>query len=246
MAARNIGGLARFWIHNDLLLRYDGEMTGFPRGAALGPDGRWRPHEGPDRNIWRGSDYGDEVSAGQAREFLVAHGHDGALLEGGELHPVAQWPQARTVINVALTRKSVAMGDDAHAPHDWSFQVNSITMLGELVQIILADSYLASTGTPGTWVLETVSRPASPLAVITYPRAGERWLVDPAQYLIQMPDIYDAAAEKVSLHVGHPFTHDAGTVVAPLAARVGGPVPSYEFTGNTAAREQPSRPEPPW
>jgi len=163
----------RFWIHNDLLLRYDGEMTGFPRGAALGPDGRWRPH-------------------------------------------------------------------------DWSFQVNSITMLGELVQIILADSYLASTGTPGTWVLETVSRPASPLAVITYPRAGEHWLVDPAQYLIQMPAIYDAAAEKVSLHVGHPFTHDPGTVVAQLAARVGGPVPSYEFTGNTAAREQPSRPEPPW
>jgi hypothetical protein len=236
----------RFWIHGDLLLRYDGEMAGFPRGAALGPDGRWRPYEGPDRNVWRGSDYGQEVSARQAGRFLVAHGHDVALLEGGELHPVAQWPQARTVINVALTRKSVAMGDDAFAPHDWSFQVNSITMLGELVQIILATSYLSTTGTPGTWIVETASRPASPLAVITYPRSGERWLADPAQYLIQMRDIYDAATETAALHVGHPFTHDPDAVFAQMTARVGGPVPRHEFTGNTAAREQPPRPRPPW
>jgi hypothetical protein len=108
----------------------------------------------------------------------VDRGHDVALLEGGELHPVAQWPQARTVI--------------------------------------------------------------------TYPRAGERWLADPAQYLIRMPDIYDAATERVSLHVGHPFTHDPDTVFAQLVARAGGPVPSYEFTGNPAAREQPPRPKPPW
>jgi hypothetical protein len=33
----------RYWVDGDRLLRYDGEMAGFPRGAILRPDGGPNP-----------------------------------------------------------------------------------------------------------------------------------------------------------------------------------------------------------
>ena len=118
-------------------------------------------------------------------------------------------------------------------------------MLGELVQIILATSYLSTTGTPGTWILETASRPASPLAVITYPRSRERWLADPAQYLIQVRDIYNAATETATLHAGHPFTHDPDAVFAQMTRRSTDPSPgtsSPETPRRASSRRDPGRP----
>ena len=57
------------------------------------------------------------------------------------------------VTGVRLTRQSVAMGDDAWAPHDWQFTVAPGTTLGELVQIAIDDRYLATisgSGRPGS------------------------------------------------------------------------------------------------
>src|SRR3569832_302787 len=44
------------------LLRYDREATGFGGGASFDRRGGvWRDSELPSRNVWLGSDYGDEI-----------------------------------------------------------------------------------------------------------------------------------------------------------------------------------------
>jgi len=237
----------RYWLDGDQLLRYDSELVGFPRGAVLHSDGHWRPSECPDRNVWRGSDYGDEVSADAAAAFVTDHGFDLGVLASQELRPVSHWPQALTVMTVMLTRDSVAMGDDTYAPHEWSFPVNTITTLAELIEIIYSEPYLqgASTG-PSTWYVQTPKPHPRPLAVLTRQRDRERWLTNPDQYVIQMPDVYDAATEQARLHVRHPFDNDAGRVFADLRRRLCTAIPAYRAHPNPAQRTQPARPRPPW
>ncbi|MGL5818787.1 MAG: hypothetical protein ACRCYR_14565 [Phycicoccus sp.] len=58
------------------LLRFDGAPDAIGRrGAVLCWDGRWRWSESPERNVWRGSDYGEPVSPKQARRIAVGFGH---------------------------------------------------------------------------------------------------------------------------------------------------------------------------
>lgn len=63
------------------LLRYDSSVTGPGAGAVLCADSRWRRSERPERNVWLGSDYGEPVSPGQAREIAVALGHPADVVD---------------------------------------------------------------------------------------------------------------------------------------------------------------------
>ena len=78
---------------------------------------------------------------------------------------------------VRLTRQSVAMSDDAWAPHEWEFTDASDTKLADLIQIAIDDHYLATiSGGRATWVVEA-SR--LPLAVVAQQWREPRWLTDP-------------------------------------------------------------------
>jgi hypothetical protein len=71
------------------LLRYDREPR-HPRnlgGAALYADGRWRPDERPERNVWLGSDYGDEVPPARARRIAAAWGHPADVVVSESVAP---------------------------------------------------------------------------------------------------------------------------------------------------------------
>ncbi|MGL5930258.1 MAG: hypothetical protein ACRCY8_15100 [Dermatophilaceae bacterium] len=57
------------------LLRFDRDALSGRAGAVLCWDGRWRWSESPERNVWRGSDYGEPVSARQARRIAAEFGH---------------------------------------------------------------------------------------------------------------------------------------------------------------------------
>ncbi|MEV6772958.1 hypothetical protein AB0N05_30415 [Nocardia sp. NPDC051030] len=69
------------------LIRYDLQAGGGPSGARLDRDGRWYADERPERNVWRGSDYGDSVPPEQACEIAVALGHDPAVMNDFTVHP---------------------------------------------------------------------------------------------------------------------------------------------------------------
>jgi hypothetical protein len=49
-------------------------------GARLGTDGCWRLNEGPERNVWRGSDCGDPVSIPEAEQVAQALGHPAGVI----------------------------------------------------------------------------------------------------------------------------------------------------------------------
>jgi hypothetical protein len=63
------------------LLRYDRWAAAFPRGASLDRDGRWRASESPERNVRLGSDYGEPVTADEARRAVVELGHPPETLD---------------------------------------------------------------------------------------------------------------------------------------------------------------------
>jgi hypothetical protein len=54
-----------YWSWGNRLLRYGHAARGFPRGAWLARDDTWQPSELPERNLWLGSDYGDEITAAE-------------------------------------------------------------------------------------------------------------------------------------------------------------------------------------
>lgn len=56
-------------------------------GSSLTRDGVWRHSEGPQRNLYLGSDYGEPVSVRTAREIAEQLGAPNAL-EDYEVHPV--------------------------------------------------------------------------------------------------------------------------------------------------------------
>lgn len=86
------------------------------------------------------------------------------------------------MIGVRLTRQSVAMSDDAWAPHEWEFTVAPGTTLAELVQIAIDDHYLATiSGGRATWVVEA---DRLPLAVVAQQWREPRWLTDPNRPLV--------------------------------------------------------------
>lgn len=65
-----------------VLLRYDREGYGFPRGAYLNAvTGCWRPSESPDRNVWRGSDYGEPISRTEAEAIVAEFGYPPGVLD---------------------------------------------------------------------------------------------------------------------------------------------------------------------
>jgi hypothetical protein len=71
-------------------------------------------------------------------------------------------------MELKLTRRSVAAGDDVDAPHKHSFRVPSGSTLAELLDIVLRSGYLASiSGGKATWSVHAGARPGkSALAVV--------------------------------------------------------------------------------
>jgi hypothetical protein len=222
----------------------DTEASWFPSGAFLGTDGRWRPHEGPDRNRWRGSDYGDEISPREAASVVADLGLAADVLTDPQLGPSRMWPQAPTRIEAEFERRSVAMGDDAWAPHTWAFPIDTLTMLGELAQIAIEGDYLASiSGGQASWVLQT-ARSGRPLAVVAQQWEVPRWLVDPAAYVIQVADIYDEQLERAHLYFEYRVQADPDDVFQQVMAQHGGREHGNVFT--PSRRAQPERPVAPW
>jgi hypothetical protein len=67
-----------------ILYRWDSKRL---IGSSLTRDGVWRRSEGPQRNLYLGSDYGHPVSVRTAREIAEELGTPNAL-EDYEVHPV--------------------------------------------------------------------------------------------------------------------------------------------------------------
>lgn len=79
-------------------------------------------------------------------------------------------------MSVVIWRDSVAMGDDADAPHEWAAPVAADASIGAVVAAMLRASYLASiAGGHATWIVEGVE----PLAVVAQQWSVPRWLVPP-------------------------------------------------------------------
>ena len=75
---------------------------------------------------------------------------------------------------VTMWRDSVAMGDDADAPHEWIVPVSGDTPIGEVVAAMLDSHYLASIASgQATWIVEG----ERPLAVVAQQWPAPRWLV---------------------------------------------------------------------
>lgn len=222
----------------------DTEATWFPQGAILGSDGRWRPYEGPDRNHWRGSDYGDEISAPDVAHMVDELGLAVETLTDPRLAPTALWPQAPTHIKISFERRSVAMGDDAWSPHTWTFQIDTLTTLGELAEIAIEGHYLASiSGGRASWVLQN-ARGGRQLAVVAQQWSAPRWLVDPAAYVIRVRDIYIADREEARLYFEYRVQADPDTLFQTLLTENG--TREYDNTFKRSHRAQPERPHAPW
>lgn len=234
----------RYWAYGGTLLRMDTEANWFPQGAILGGDGRWRPHEGPDRNHWRGSDHGDEISAPEAAHVVDKLGLAAETLTDPSLAPTPLWPQAPTHIGATFERQSVAMGDDAWSPHTWTFQIDTLTTLGELADIAVEGHYLASiAGGKASWVLHT-ARGGRPLAVVAQQWSAPRWLADPAAYAIRIGDIYVADREEAHLYFEYRAQTDPDTLFESLLTENN--TREYDNTFQPSRRPQPERPTAPW
>jgi hypothetical protein len=233
----------RYWTSQGTLLRMDVEATWFPQGARLGGDGRWRPDEGPDRNRWRGSDCGDEIAARDAAAIIAEWGLPAGTLTDPRLAPSPLWPQAPTRIGVRFERRSVAMGDDTRAPHTWTFEIDTLTMLGELAQLAVEDHYLANiSGGRATWVLQTAPRGGRPLAVLAQQWPAPRWLTDPAAYVIRLRDVYRGDREEACLYLDYRAQADPDDLTRTLL----GGAREYDNTFDRCRRTQPDRPAAPW
>ena|SRR5687768_2705340 len=83
---------------------------------------------------------------------------------------------ALTRMPVLIWRDSVAMGDDADAPHEWAMPLAGDPSIGAVVAAMLDSRYLASiTGGQATWIIEG----NRPLAVVAQQWAVPRWLAAP-------------------------------------------------------------------
>ena len=81
-------------------------------------------------------------------------------------------PQSMSVI---IWRDSVAMGDDADAPHEWAVPLPADATVASLVTKILRKGYLAEiAGGLATWIVEG----SQPVAVLAQQWSEPRWLVD--------------------------------------------------------------------
>ena len=77
-------------------------------------------------------------------------------------------------MSVVIWRDSVAMGDDADAPHEWLLPAAEGVTIGAVVDTMLRSAYLAQVaGGRATWIVEGVR----PLAVVAQQWAAPRWLV---------------------------------------------------------------------
>jgi hypothetical protein len=234
----------RYWVYSGTLLRMDPDAAWFPQGACLGRDGRWRPDESPDRNHWRGSDCGDEVSEQEAEDVVAKLGLAAGTLTDPRLAPSPLWPQAPTRIGVTFERRSVAMGDDSWAPHTWTFEIDTLTMLGELARIAIDGHYLASiSGGQASWVLQT-ARGGRPLAVVAQQWQVPRWLADPADYVIRIRDVYAADRAEARLYFEYRVQADPGALFEKLLAEHD--AHEYDNTFAPSRRDQPERPSAPW
>ena len=79
-------------------------------------------------------------------------------------------------MTLVVWRDSVAAGDDADAPHEWTVPGERGTPIGTIVETLLRARYLASiAGGRATWIVEGVR----PLAVVAQQWTTARWLVPP-------------------------------------------------------------------
>ena len=79
-------------------------------------------------------------------------------------------------MTVVIWRDSVAMGDDVDAPHEWAMPAMGNTTIGEIVDAMVRERYLASIiGGRATWIVEG----NRPLAVVAQQWTEPRWLVTP-------------------------------------------------------------------
>jgi hypothetical protein len=78
------GGLRHEDAKPEILRRYDRKASEhgiYPASTAFGREaGVWRADDGAERDHFLGSDYGDDVSAAEAREILVEWGYSPELL----------------------------------------------------------------------------------------------------------------------------------------------------------------------
>lgn len=229
----------RFWAYSDRLLRQDLQAESVPTAAFLGEDGRWRPHEGPGRRRWRRSDGGDEISVEEAVRIVGELGLPVEALTDPRLAPTPLWPQAPTRIGVIFKRSSVAYGDDTWAPHTWAFDVDTLTMWGELAEIAINARYLAAiSGGRASWVMQNTGGRA--LAVFAQQWSVPRWMVDPATYVIQTPDAYDDARERAQLHFDYRKQIDPDALFQSLIGLEGGR--EFDNVFARSGRAQPERP----
>jgi hypothetical protein len=149
------------------------------------------------------------------------------------------------MLDIRVTRDSVAMGDDTWAPHEWRFSVHPETTLGELVRMVVADHYLASiAGGLATWTVETGRGRGGSLAVVAEQWQDPRFVVDPGLRTTAVPAAYDPAHGRVDLHVQYHAQRDPDAVLTALSPGLGTaafnqPVPVR------VVRDQPPRPKPP-
>jgi hypothetical protein len=154
--------------------------------------------------------------------------------------------EAPTEITVRMTRGSVAMGDDATAPHEWVFPVHTLTTVSGLVEIVTGESYLAGvSGGRATWVLEARAPNAGPLAVLTQQRDRERWPIDPGEYLTRLHPGDPRDVREVAVYVRYRAQADPDEVYAELAAHLDRRVPPADVHVPRDARRQPPRPPAP-
>jgi hypothetical protein len=79
-------------------------------------------------------------------------------------------------MEIMIWRDSVAMGDDADAPHEWRLPLDPGATAGAVVEALLRARYLPSiAGGEATWIVEG----ARPLAVVAQQWEAPRWLVPP-------------------------------------------------------------------
>ena len=103
-------------------------------------------------------------------------------------------------MKIQLTRESVAMGDDADAPHEIEFTIRDNATVAEIIEIVFQERYLAQIGGGrATW--SVVSR--IPVAVLAQQWASPKLLMPPAQF-----SELDFSANALRLHCAYHTQED--------------------------------------